>query len=165
MRSICIDQSAFSEAISKSEETLFARAAKVPDHIYHDDYGTYCVQGIIQFIHTYYSDQVLGAVLADLPKLAIDSCSTLTGIATADHPPRGRGFYCTDMWRHTRIAQQLPFGQKAHDEYLELGKYNRWGSVSEYLRYQRLEPFLHEEMARRCRLRAAVPVEIDKERM
>ncbi len=165
MRSICLHHGALSEAISKSPETLFARAAaKEPDHIYQDYYGTYCVKGIIQFIQTHYSDRTLAEVLADLPKMAIDSCSTLTGIANGDHPPLGRGFYCKNGF-HAWLARQLPFGQKAHDEYLELGLSIRWASVSEYLRYRRLEPFLHEEMAQRLRRRAVDPVELKKERV
>jgi hypothetical protein len=168
VRSIFFNESELAQYVNESELAQYValgpKPTKVPNHIYTDDYGTYCVWAIIQFIQSHYSDALLAHVLADLPKMAIDSCSTLTAIVTAEHSLEGHGFYCKGRW-HALSATAMPFGKRANEEYLDLGKYKGLGGESEYLRYRRLEPFLHEEMARRCRLRAAVPVEINKESM
>ncbi len=155
IRTVCLDDDALAAMFPAAVEPRPARRTNNRLQVYTDRFGAYMMGSIVQFIQANYSDQLLDDVLTNLHKLACFSCCCLTGVVTANHALRGDRFYCERASLHIQEASFLPYGAQAYHEFTQLGNIPGWGSA-DFLRYERLKPVLHEEMARRCRVRAGI---------
>jgi hypothetical protein len=160
MRNICFDDEEL-RRVTSLQEPGRARPSSERPFIFTDEHGTYSVEGIIQFIRVNYTDQLLREALVNFNKVTTDGCSCIVSLATARHLPAGEK-RCERAFAHYNEAMALPFAKAAFGELVELGYIQGWG-CTESLRHERLAPVLHEEMARRYRLRHGV-VRAKKER-
>jgi hypothetical protein len=151
-RVVCLDDSALQQAMAFIET---APEMNQRSYTYMDRFGTYATDSIVRFIQINYSDDLLADALVNLHKMASSSCSCLVSIVTANHSINGDKPNCERAFAHYKEAMLLPYGAAAFNQFTMLGFIPGYGT-GDFLRYERLQPILHEEMARRCRLRAGI---------
>jgi len=117
-----------------------------------------CKRAVRSFLRTAYTDERLVWLLthARRGKLSYRSCCCLVGVATADHPLRGKVPTGELEHSHYGLAKTFLGAHEADLAYYYLGHIGRPGVLSspDRLRRRRLIPIVRAELRRREWLRA-----------
>jgi hypothetical protein len=119
---------------------------------------------IRQFLRTAYTDERLVWLLAHARsnQLAYQSCCCLIGVATADHPLRGKTDVNEAAAGHYHLARKFVGARETEQAYWELGYLGgeRSTKSNDEIRRRRLIPLILSEIRRRQRARDAAVREL-----